>query len=104
MLSPALTLAMEISRKLIINKLFFILVWSKGKNSVVAILSTGYTVELQPITVGFCGIVVMNMTMNTAEKSWEIVEVTAECLAYIVVELVAEGRGMHHDHRAVETG
>ena len=43
------------------------------------------------------------MPIDTAHQSGEEVEVATECLAHIIIKLVAVGRGMHHDDSTVET-
>ena len=87
---------------LILNLFHFIAVGCNGEYTVVAMNSTVDAVEDQTVIIHVGDHVLMVVSINTAHQSGEEIQIAAEGLAHIVIELVAIGWCMHHDDGSVE--
>ena len=59
-------------------------------------------IEHQTVAIDVGDRVVVVVSIDAAHQAWSKIKIATECLADIVVELVAEWCGMHHDDGMVE--
>ena len=84
------------------NLLNFIVVWGYCHDTIVTVLSTIDGIEHQSVTIDVRDSVVVVVTIDAAHQPWGKVKIAAECLAHIIIKLVAVWRSMHDDNGAIE--
>ena len=102
-LSPAMTCSEHVNiTKLITNLFNFIAVLFYCHYTIVTIFGTVDGIEHQTVVIDVGDRVIVVVTIDAAHQAWSKIKIATECLADIVVELVAEWCGMHHDDGTVE--